>query len=67
VVLDSEHVKGSPFASNIYDVNQVKVSGLSPAGVSFLSKTSILCANKDAILTESWQSGDIPSGRGGGR
>ncbi|CAB3388551.1 Hypothetical predicted protein [Cloeon dipterum] len=33
VVLDSEHVKGSPFASNVYDVSQVKVTGLQATGV----------------------------------
>lgn len=34
IVIDSEHVKGSPFASNVYDVNQVRISGLKPTSVS---------------------------------
>ncbi|XP_043521085.1 filamin-A isoform X2 [Frieseomelitta varia] len=31
ILVDSEHVKGSPFACNIYDVTKVHVSGLSEA------------------------------------
>jgi filamin len=32
--MDSEHVKGSPFACNVYDVSQVRVTGLKTSGVS---------------------------------
>ncbi|XP_071858708.1 filamin-type immunoglobulin domains fbug isoform X2 [Bombus fervidus] len=31
ILVDSEHVKGSPFACNVYDVTKVHVSGLSEA------------------------------------